>query len=316
MPTIGVRLDPEIDAFRLLVEGAGRIDPAQVPLNMLRAGARNVRLSWGHAGPDMAATEDLVLAGLRCRLHRPLGATATRPTTIYLHGGGWTLLDIDTHDGLARRLARDSGAPILLVDYPLAPEHPFPLALLRLREMLGAFEKLSPSLGLASQYALCGDSAGANLALALALMRRDDTDTSPIALGLIYGSFGDTFDSPSHQAYGSGDLPLSTQRMRWFWDNYVPDPARRTEPLANPLRADLSDLPPVFMIVAQYDILYDENIAMSELLGAAGNDLTVRVYPGTVHGFLEAASAVDAAVAKRAINDLGRFLSLFSEGAR
>jgi len=177
------------------------------------------------------------------------------------------------------------------------------------------YEELSTSLGLSSDYALCGDSAGANLALALALMRRDNADGLPVALGLIYGSFGDTFDSPSHQAYGSGDLPLSTQRMRWFWDNYVPDPARRAEPLASPLRADLSGLPPVFMIVAQCDILYDENIAISERLGAAGNDLTVRVYPGTVHGFLEAAGAVDAAVAKTAINDLGRFLSRFPEGA-
>ena len=103
--------------------------------------------------------------------------------------------------------------------------------------------------------------------------------------------------------------------MRWFWDNYVPDPVRRKEPLASPLRADLIDLPPVFMIVAQYDVLYDENMAFSERLGAAGNDLMVRVYPGTVHGFLEAAGAVDAAVAKRAIKDLGRFLSRVPEGA-
>ena len=315
MPKAGVRLDPEIDAFRLLLDGAGSIDPAHVPLDTLRAGARSLRLSWDHTAPEMPATEEFVLAGLRCRLHRPLAGRSARPTTIYLHGGGWSLLDIDTHDGLARRLARDSGAPLLLVDYPLAPEHPFPLPLLRMRDLIEALEQSSSSLGLSSDVTLCGDSAGANLAAALALMMRDDGGMPPKALGLVYGSFGDTFDSPSHKAYGSGDLPLSTQRMRWFWDNYVPDPVRRKEPLASPLRADLIDLPPVFMIVAQYDVLYDENMAFSERLGAAGNDLMVRVYPGTVHGFLEAAGAVDAAVAKRAIKDLGRFLSRVPEGA-
>jgi acetyl esterase len=316
MPKIGIRLDPDINAFRLLVEGAGQIDPASVPLDMLRDGARSLRLPWNDARPEMAQTEELVLAGLRCRLHRPLAAPSTKPTTIYLHGGGWVLLDLDTHDGVARRLARDSGAPVLLVDYPLAPEYPFPLALLRLREVIVEWERRAKSLGLSSEFSLCGDSAGANLAVALALLLRDDGLSLPQALGLLYGSFSDTFDTPSYQAYGSGDLPLSTQRMRWFWDNYVPDPSRRADPLASPLRADLTGLPPVFLIIAQYDILYDENIAFADSLGTAGNDLTVRVYPGTVHGFVEAAAAVAAAVANRAISDLGRFLSRTLEGAR
>jgi len=304
----GVVLDAEIEAFRRLMQAAGLLDPLSVPIDRLRHEARLLRLGWNTAGPVMASSQELELAGLRCRLHWPVTPSEPAPATIYLHGGGWTLLDIDTHDDLARRLASDSGKPVLLVDYPRAPEHRFPIPLLRLHECVAALRSRADELTLTTDFALCGDSAGANLAVALTLMLRDEGACLPQALGLIYGSFADNFETRSHLAYGNGDLPLSTQRMRWFWSNYVPDGARRHDPLANPLRADLTGLPPTLMIIAQYDALYDENMALADRLATMGNDLTVRVYPGTIHAFIEAAGAVGAAVSKRAIHDLGRFL--------
>jgi acetyl esterase len=303
-----IDLDPEIASFVRLAEGLGQIDASAVPLETLRESARALRLPWNDGGPTMAATREMELEGLRCRLHHPVSTDALEPATIYLHGGGWTLLDIDTHDNLARRLALESGRPVMLVDYPRAPESSFPLPLLRLQDFIAELTRRSADFGLAKSFALCGDSAGANLALALALMLRDAAENNLRALGLIYGSYVDRYDSPSHRAFGGGDLPLSTARMRWFWDNYVPNAAERGDPLASPLHADLTGLPPVMMTIAQYDILYDENIAVADWLGAAGNELSVRVYPGTVHGFVEAAGAVGAVIAERAIHDMGKFL--------
>jgi acetyl esterase len=303
-----IDLDPEIAGFLRLIGRSGQVDARAVPIETLREGARPLRLPWNRGGPTMAATEEMELEGLRCRLHHPVTAAALEPATIYLHGGGWTLLDIDTHDDLARRLAMESGRPVMLVDYPRAPESSFPLPLLRLQHFIAELRRRSAEFGLAKVYVLCGDSAGANLAVALALMLRDTGDTELRALGLIYGSYVDRYDTGSHRAFGNGTLPLSTARMGWFWDNYVPNLAERQDPLASPLHAVLAGLPPAMMTIAQYDVLYDENIAAADRLGAAGNDLSVRVYPGTVHGFIEAAGAVGATVAKRAIRDLGKFL--------
>jgi acetyl esterase len=303
-----VDLDPEIASFVRLLGGLGQIDARALPLETLRESARTLRLPWNKGGPIMAATLEMELEGLRCRLHHPVRTATLEPATIYLHGGGWTLLDIDTHDNLARRLALESGRPVMLVDYPRAPESSFPLPLLRLKDFIAELTRRSADFGLAESFALCGDSAGANLALALASMLRDAGENSLQALGLIYGSYADWHDTSSYHAFGGGDLPLSTARLRWFWDNYAPNPAERRDPLASPLHAELTGLPPVMMTVAQYDILYDENIAAADRLGAAGNELTVRVYPGTVHGFIEAAGAIGATVAKRAIRDLGKFL--------
>jgi acetyl esterase len=313
--THGVVLDAEIDAFRRLLQAAALPDPRSMPVDGLRHEARLLRLAWNKAGPAMARSQELELAGLRCRLHWPVAPSEPSPVTIYLHGGGWTLLDIDTHDDLARRLASDSGRPVLLVDYPRAPEHRFPAPLLRLRDLVVALRSQAGGLALTTDFALCGDSAGANLTVALALMLRDEGSRLPRALGLIYGSFADNFETRSHLAYGKGDLPLSTERMRWFWSNYVPDVAQRRDPLVNPLHADLGGLPPTFMIVAQYDALYDENMAFADRLASMGNDLTVHVYPGTIHAFIEAAGAVGAAVSKRAIRDLGLFLARLLEAS-
>ena len=301
--------DPDMSAFRDLMIAA-RLDPSGVPIEEARTAARALRLPWNVSGPVMAETREGTVAGLRCRLHLPIVAGALQPFTIYLHGGGWTLLDIDTHDDLARRIAAASAMPVLLVDYPLAPENAFPAALTRLRTLVAAIGTADLTRGLAAtDIVLSGDSAGANLALALALLLRDGGLTRPKGLGLLYGSFAPTFDTPSHLSYGTGTLPLTTARMRWFWDNYVPDRALRQDPLATPARGDLSGLPAVFLGVAQHDVLYDENLEMAARLGAAGVDLTLRTYPDTIHGFAEAAGAVGARIARRALAELGQFIA-------
>ena len=317
MSAVTLTLDSEMAAFRDLLV-AGRIDPAAVPIETARHCARALRLPWNTSGPIMSQTREGTVAGLPCRLHVPHCAAAPQPFTLYLHGGGWTLLDMDTHDDLARRISAASARPILLVNYPLAPEHVFPVPLRRLQALIAALGAADIATNLApNDFVLSGDSAGANLALALALLLRDEVGLRPRGLALLYGSFTPAFDTASHVAYGAGALPLTTARMQWFWDNYAPDRALREHPLAVPAQADLSGLPPVFLGVAQHDILYDENMEIAARLGAAGVDLTLRTYPGTIHGFAEAAGAVGSAVAQRALTDLGGFIAaqLQPEGA-
>lgn len=311
-----ITINPDIATFiRLLATGA--TDPSAIPIDDARRESKALRLPWNEHSPRMARTQDIVIAGLRCRLHVPHEATAgPAPYTLYLHAGGWTLLDIETHDDLARRIALSSRAPLLLVDYPLAPEHPFPGALDALRQLTRELRAAPGELRLdPERFALAGDSAGANLALALAQMLRD-AGNPPVAMALIYGCYDWRCDSASYHHYGTGALPLSIARMRWFWANYLPAGAPLDDSRATPLTADLSRLPPALLSVAQHDVLFDENLALALRLGAAGNDLTLRVYPGTIHGFVEAAGAVDAAIANQALDDVGVFIGSRLKHAR
>ena len=120
-------LDPEIAAYvEFLKRGALPLEGSTVA--DLRAAALALRAGWRDPGPAMHASEDRVFEGCRYRMHRP-SAAARLPAILFFHGGGWTLMDIDTHDPIARGLAAASGAAVLSLDYPLAPEAPFPAAL-------------------------------------------------------------------------------------------------------------------------------------------------------------------------------------------
>jgi acetyl esterase len=302
-------LDPAIVAYLDLLKAAA-LPIATSTVAELRAGARALRARWRGNAPAMAATADESFEGMRYRIYRPTAGDRL-PAIVFFHGGGWTLMDIDTHDSIARGLAAASGAAVLSLDYPLAPEAPYPAGLAACTRFARHVLAAADRLGLAAHPpAFAGDSAGANLAVAAALTLRDSGGFRPSALGLVYGSFDlSTLARDSHRRFGDGRLPLSVERMTFFRDAYVPDVARRAEPLVSPLHARLHGLPPSFLAVASHDALYDENLAFAAKLGAAGVAVELKVYPGTIHGFLEAAAAVDAAVAHRAVADIGRFLA-------
>ena len=302
-------LDPEILPYLdLLKRGALPLETSTIA--ELRAGAKALRLSWGRNGPDMHGIVEDRFEGLRYRLYRPSAATRL-PAVIFLHGGGWTLMDIDTHDAMARGIAAASGAAVLAIDYPLAPEAPFPAALETCMGFARFVAGASDGLGLVpGAMAFAGDSAGANLAGAAALGLRDAGGPAAKGLALIYGSYDlSTLERDSHRRFGGGELPLTLARMELFRNSYVPDAARRSDPLVSPLYADLAGLPPSFLAVASHDALYDENILFAGRLGSAGGAVELKIYPGAIHGFFEAANAVGATVAKRAIADTGRFLA-------
>ncbi|RYI95420.1 MAG: alpha/beta hydrolase, partial [Acetobacteraceae bacterium] len=140
-----------------------------------------------------------------------------------------------------------------------------------------------------------GDSAGANLAAGLALSLRDGPAPLPLrGLLLNYGVFDSRLDTPSYREFATG-YGLTEEKMRFYWEAYAPRPADRLNPLAAPLRAELTGLPPCLLHIAELDVLAQENHAMDARLRAAGVAVETAHFPGTVHGFLRAVGRVAAA---------------------
>jgi acetyl esterase len=281
-------LDPEMAG--ILAEMADRqLQPLE---SMTAADARaeaEVRNAyWNEDPPALADVRMLTIAGprgqLRLRLYAPPGGGRGRPCVLYIHGGGWVICSLETHDGICRRLALAGGFMVASVDYGLAPEHPYPhglgdcLAAIRWLAEHGAAEGVDPT-----RLALAGDSAGANLALASCIALRDQGTPLVRAAALVYGVFSADNDSPSHVAFGDGRYILSTPAMAWFWDHYVKDPARRGDPLAAPLNAELRGLPPLYVSAAELDPLRDDSERLARRLVDAGVDHDFRLWRGVTH---------------------------------
>ena len=292
-------LDPVDKGVRQFVDAlnegyAAYPDLDSLPIERRREIAEEVRRAWREAGPIMHETRDFEVCGVRLRLHRPT-ANKGLPVLIYLHGGGWMFFSNDTHDRLMREYAAAAGVAVIGVEYSLSPKAKFPTALNEIDTVIDWLLSYGGGLGLDPfSMAIGGDSAGANLALSTALIRRDEGKRLPDALVLNYGAF-DPEHTDSYDLYGGPQFPLNGTEMDMFWANYVADPAQLSDPRVAPLRADLNDLPPVFLAIAECDILTDCNHAVAEKLVAAGVPVMARTYPGTTHSFLEAMSVAEPA---------------------
>jgi acetyl esterase len=248
------------------------------------------------------------------RLYRPeSGIAAALPGLVYLHGGGWVLGSIESHDGLCRHLAAESGCAVISVEYRLAPEHPFPAAL---DDALGAFAWVrdhAPELGLdADAIGIGGDSAGGALALAVSLTRRDAGQTLPRCQLLIYPVADLSMSSASHRDFAEGYL-LTQRALVWFRDHYAPAPADVGDWRISPLRASsFENLPPSLVLTAEFDPLRDEGEALALKLANAGLRVTTWRIPGQIHGFLPMGKVMTCAqpildiLARHLALDLGR----------
>ncbi len=241
----------------------------------------------------MAAVVDRVIPGptgdLTVRIYRPNGTAigAPGPGIVFFHGGGWVIMDLDTHDRMARRLADDVGCVVVSVDYRLAPEHKYPAAA---DDCYAATQWVADNAGDLgvdpTRLAVAGDSAGGNLAAAVALMARDRGGPRLAFQLLIYPVTGTPWDGRrSYQANGAGYV-LTMESMEWFTNHYARSAADHTEPYFAPVQAtDLSGLPPAHVITAEFDPLRDEGEAYAARLIAAGVPTTVTRYDGQIHGF-------------------------------
>ena len=293
--------DPEVRRFVDAINAAYAEHgaPAGAGMAIRRKIAERVRTPWREGGPIMAECRELDMGGVRMRLHRPV-ADAKLPVLLYIHGGGWTLFSIDTHDRLMREYAARAGIAVLGIDYSLSPESKFPVAL---EECAGALDWIAAqadALNLdAGRVLIGGDSAGANLSVATCLLQRQRDRPLPTAMLLNYGAFAPE-RTPSYSRFGDA-YSLEADEMDAFWASYVDGPEQFADPLVVPLRADLAGLPPAFLAIAECDILADCNHAFARKLEAAGVATRAVTYEGATHSFLEAVSI--APLASRALDE-------------
>jgi len=267
-----------------------------------------IRAMGGTPAP-VDAVRDLRLGGsIPARSYRPKDAGARpRPALVFFHGGGWVLGNLDTIDGLCRRLANASGCVVVSVDYRLSPEAKFPAALEDCHAAARIVAAEAGSLGIdPERVAVGGDSAGGNLAAAVAILARDRRELDLAFQLLIYPIADFAFDTPSYLANAEG-FGLTREMMAWYWDQYLARPEDGASPLASPLRAaELAGLPPAMVVTAEYDVLRDEGEAYAARLRDAGVAVGLRRYPGQIHGFLQLADTFPTA--REAIADVGRAL--------
>ncbi len=243
---------------------------------------------------DVGATADVSIPGpggvstsLPVRIYEPAGATAPYPTTVYLHGGGWTLGGLDTHDAVCTRLAERAGSLVVAVDYRRAPEHPFPAAV---EDAYAAVEWVvahGDRMGAdPDRLAVAGDSAGGNLAAVTALLARDRDGPAIARQALLYPVVGAAplASFPSREENARGYL-LESATMDWFRERYLDSAVHLRNPCFAPLLGDLADLPPATVVTAGFDPLRDEGIAYAEKLESAGVPVEHRHYERQIHGF-------------------------------
>ena len=281
--------------------GLSAADPVRQPLDQARHQAWAYQMLWNTPLPPIggaAEAETLSPRGtpIRLRIHYPDQRREGLPVLVYFHGGGFVLNGIDTHERLMRLLAVRAGVAVVGVGYTLAPELRFPGQRDEALAAIAWVRRQGRTFGLnGERLAVAGDSAGANLALTAQLALRDRGEASPLHGLLFYGMFTADLDTPSHRAYGGGQFGLTTERMDWFWSQYLADRAQRDNPDAAPLLADLEGLAPQLVIGAGLDCLLDDSVRLAARLRKAGVDTELAVVEGVPHSFMQMSAVLPPA---------------------
>ncbi|MCF4165299.1 alpha/beta hydrolase [Zavarzinia compransoris] len=285
----GKRLNPQLQTFAAL---QGRLFPMhRFQLRQARSLYRFAMKSFAVASRPMALVEELSIPGelgpIRARLFVPPGLTGPMPLTVYFHGGGFVLGDIDGYDSTCRHIAARARCAVLSVDYRLAPEHPMPAAVIDAgavwRWLLDSAADLRVD---PARMAVAGDSAGGLLSAMVCLMARDAGIQAPCHQLLIYPATDGRMNTRSAELYGRGFI-LEKQLTDWF--RALAAGGLTDEEMARvmPIHADrFDDLPSATVVVAGFDPLYDEGVAYAGELREAGVRVELQDHPDMLHGFL------------------------------
>ena len=305
-------IDPELVAAGQLLQSRGLVAPdrTQAPLSEVRAVVDRIGAFLGEGSVPLRGEQDLMLPGphgqVPCRLYLPDNADKP-PLIVYAHGGGFMQGSLPSWDAMLRELVRQSSVAALSVDYKLSPEHRFPVAFDEIVAMIRLAAREGSAFGIdPSKFAVGGDSAGANLALAAAVALRDAGERALGFMLLIYGCFSTDTESESWQRFGRG-AGLSQTQMRWIWETYLEQPEQQGDWRAAPILANLAGLPPAHLIVGNLDPLLDDSHRLAKGLKQAGVPCELKVYEGLNHGFIRYGRLI--AAARLAVSDCAAALS-------
>lgn len=287
-------VDPSIAGFLQFLAASGAPEISEGTVEEARAALRTLMVDLRDPSVvvEVAAVADTTVAGrVPARVYRPAG-TGPAPTVVYLHGGGFVIGDLDTHDNVCRRLVADTGAVVVSVDYRLAPEHRFPAAVEDSYAALTWVAEHVADFGAdPARLVIGGDSAGGNLAAVCAQLAHADGLALAAQL-LVYPAVDMLGDYPSRTENAEGYF-LTLADMYWFAEHYTglteSDPAAAEldlDPRLSPIRAaSLTGLAPAVVATAQYDPLRDEGDAYAAALTTAGVPVAHQQFPGLIHGF-------------------------------
>ncbi|HXE16848.1 MAG TPA: alpha/beta hydrolase [Stellaceae bacterium] len=279
-------LHPAVAAW---LEPLKKLPPTHtLPVEVVRANMIAVRAMMPPP-PAVGHVADRKLPGPRgdipVRLYTPFGI-GPFPLTIYFHGGGFVLGNLDSHDSACRHLCLNSNSIVMAVDYRLAPEHPFPAAPDDCYAATVWAGQHAGEIGAdGKRFAVSGDSAGGNLAAVVSLRVRDEG--GPRLCGQLLNCPVTDYDMerPSYTANADGYF-LTRETMKWFDGHYLKRPEDRKHPHAAPIRAlDFTRLPPAYVLTAQYDPLCDEGEEYADKLAAAGVAVVKKRYSNMIHAF-------------------------------
>jgi acetyl esterase len=283
-------LDPQAQALMNLMLENG-IPPVytQTPTEA-RASYRARRSFTQPDAPEVGRVQDLQFShagvSIAVRVYHPVGAGQALPALVYLHGGGWTIGDLDTHDVLCRSLCQQAGGVVVSVDYRLGPEHKFPAGY---DDAVAAWQWVAAqaaTLGIdPTRIAIGGDSAGGNLAAAACLGLRD-LGHKPVMQLLIYPSTLMAPDTASYQTNSQGYM-LTRDSIAWYSNNYLRGPQDTLDWRASPqLATSHANLPPALILTAGFDPLRDEGLLYADALSQAGVSAQYICFERQIHGFI------------------------------
>ena len=263
----------------------------EVPVSVTRSFSQAQLKIAAEVAPIHSITDRYIpgpTSDLHIRIFRPIDSE-NLPCILYFHGSGWTLGFIDLFNPCLSMLSHNSESIVIAVNYQKAPEHPFPEPFNDCYASLEWVVKNAEELGIDPRnISVGGDSAGGNLAAAVALKVRDEKLVSLASQLLVYPCTNKDFTTDSYKELAQG-YGLSTKAMQWFWDQYIQDARHADNPYACPARAtNFKDLPPTVLITAQYDPLIRDSENYKKLLENDGVPVVYKQFDGVIHGFFRA----------------------------